>query len=345
VSGRTAIGTPGVRAALAAALLFGLAAPLSSKLLGAIDPWMLAALLYLGSGVGLTILRRAQRAPAARLPRRDVPWLAGAVVSGGVVGPVLLMHGLTGMPASAASLLLNAEVVLTAALAWAVFRENLGPRVGLGMAAVVAGAVVLGWPGQVDMSAALPALAVVGACLAWALDNNLTRRVSLADATWVASVKGLVAGTVNLVLALVVVGARVPAWSDVLAASVLGLASYGVSLSLFVVALRHLGSARTGAYFGVAPFAGAAVAVGMGDPMTGRLLAAGGLMGVGVWLQLSERHDHVHTHGDFVHDHHVADDGHHDPDATGRVGPHHHPTITHSHPHYPDSHHRHRHPQ
>lgn len=348
---RASIANPGVRAALAAAALFGVGTPLARELLGEVSPWLLAALLYLGSGLGLAAYRRLRRSPPVRLPRRDVPWLVGAICAGGVVGPVLLMHGLTGMPASGASLLLNAEGVLTALLAWVVFRENVDRRVALGMLSIVAGALVLTWPGEVRMSAGWPVLAVLGACVAWAIDNNLTRRVSLADATWIASVKGLVAGTVNLGLALVVGPGGLPGWQGVLGAGLLGLVSYGVSLALFVTALRSLGTARAGAYFSVAPFVGAALAVALGDPLTVNLVVAGALMALGVWLHLSERHEHEHTHATLVHEHPVPVDEHHaaapgGPEGQAENNPamqHGHPTTTHSHPHYPDSHHRHSH--
>ena len=182
---------PGVPAALSAALLFSAGTPFAKLLLTTINPWLLAALLYLGSGIGLTIYRWLRRSPAVQLPRGEWPWLAAAIFAGGVVGPVLLMFGLTGMPASGASLLLNAEGVFTALLAWFAFRENFDPRVALGMITIVIGAIVISWPGEAQFSTALPALAVLGACLAWGIDNNLTRRVSLADATWIASIKAL----------------------------------------------------------------------------------------------------------------------------------------------------------
>lgn len=347
---RAAVANPGVRAALGAAALFGVGTPLAHELLGEVSPWLLAALLYLGSGIGLTAFRLLRHAPPVRLPRRDVPWLVGAIGAGGVVGPVLLMYGLTGMPASGASLLLNAEGVLTALLAWVVFRENVDRRVALGMLSIVAGALTLTWPGEVRMAAGWPVLAVLGACLAWAIDNNLTRRVSLTDATWISSVKGLVAGSANLGLALAVGPGGLPAWQGVLAAGLLGLVSYGVSLALFVTALRSLGTARAGAYFSVAPFVGAGVAVALGDPVTVNLVVAGVLMALGVWLHLSERHEHQHTHAVLVHAHPVPVDEHHGgvgvveaPSAGEPANEHAHPTTTHTHPHYPDSHHRHPH--
>ena len=346
---------PGVAASLAAALLFGAAAPLAKLLLVQVSPWLLAALLYLGSGVGLALLRRVRRNLPVRLPAGEWRWLAGAVIAGGIVGPVLLMAGLASMPASQASLLLNGEAVLTALLAWFVFHENVDRRVGLGMAAIVAGGVLLAWP-QEQTGAPQSwrsALLVLGACLAWAIDNNLTRKVSLADASWIAMVKGLAAGTTNLALAFAL-GAHWPALPLVGAAALLGLFSYGLSLVLFVLGLRALGTARTGAYFSVAPFFGAALAVLLlGEPLTWQLVAAALAMAFGVWLHLTERHEHAHAHValDHTHEHaHGTGDEHHDhvhvppvPPGTRHTHAHHHAPMVHAHPHFPDAHHRHEH--
>lgn len=339
----------GVGAALLAAALFGAGTPLAKALMAGIGPWMLAGLLYLGSGLGLLLLRLVRRAPSARLEPGEWPWLAGAVLAGGVLGPVLLMFGLSGMPASGASLLLNAEGVFTALLAGFAFKENFDRRIALGMLAIVAGALVLSWPGQAQFGALWPALAVLGACLAWGVDNNLTRKVSLADASWVAMVKGLVAGTVNLAIAFAL-GAQLPAWPTLAGSAVLGFMSYGISLTLFVVALRHLGTARTGAYFSVAPFFGAALAVLLlGERVTPALLVAGALMALGVWLHLSERHGHAHAHEALEHEHEHEHDLHHDHHAAGAAVPvrhvhrHRHEPMTHTHEHFPDEHHRHSH--
>lgn len=344
---------PGVLASLSAALLFGAGTPLAKLLLAQASPLMLAALLYLGSGLGLALLRRIRGAPAVRMESGEIKWLAGAIAAGGVAGPVLLMMGLAGMPASAASLLLNAEAVFTALLAWFVFRENFDRRVALGMLAIVAGGLVLAWPGRTSWPQWQPALFVTAACLAWAMDNNLTRKVSLADASWLAMVKGLAAGATNLALALSL-GATWPAWPVVAAAGLVGFASYGASLTLFVVGLRELGTARTGAYFSVAPFFGAVVAIVLlGEPVTAPLLAAGVLMAIGVALHLSERHVHRHVHEALEHTHehvHGAGDVHHDhvhqppvEPGTRHSHPHRHEPMVHSHPHYPDAHHRHEH--
>lgn len=340
---------PGIAVALGAALLFGLSTPLAKWLLVAVDPWLLAGLLYLGSGIGLTLYRRFIYAPAVRLSRHEWPWLGGAILAGGVIAPVLLMIGLTGMPASGASLLLNAEGVFTALLAWFVFKENFDRRIALGMLAIVAGALVLSWPGEVHLAGIWPALAVVGACFAWSIDNNLTRKVSLADATWIASMKGLVSGCCNLILAFTL-GAATPALPQLLGAMLVGFLAYGVSLTLFVVALRHLGTARTGAYFSIAPFFGAWLAVLMGEPFTSPLFIAGILMALGTWLHLTERHEHSHTHKALEHNHEHFHDEHHNhehdfPVAEGckHRHPHKHELLDHTHSHFPDVHHQHRH--
>lgn len=343
----------GVAASLSAALLFGAGTPLAKLLLAQASPWLLAALLYLGSGLGLALLRRLRRAPPVRLAHGEAGWLAAAIAAGGVAGPVLLMLGLAGMPASAASLLLNAEAVFTALLAWFVFRENVDRRVALGMLAIVAGGLVLAWPGRMGWPQWQPALYVVAACLAWAIDNNLTRKVALVDASWIAMAKGLAAGATNLVLALAL-GAAWPPLPVVGAAALVGFASYGASLALFVVGLRELGTARTGAYFSVAPFFGAVLAIALlGEAVTAPLLAAGVLMAIGVALHLSERHAHRHVHEPMEHAHehvHGAGDLHHEhvhepavAPGTRHSHPHRHEPMVHDHPHFPDAHHRHGH--
>lgn len=338
---------PGIFAALSAALLFGASTPLSKWLLTGISPWLLAGLLYMGSGLGLTLYRRVSRAPAVHLERRERFWFSGAILSGGVIAPVLLMLGLNGMPASGASLLLNAEGVFTALLAWFAFKENVDRRIALGMGAIVAGALALSWPGEARFSGLWPMLAILGACLAWAIDNNLTRKISLTDASWIASVKGLVSGAVNLLLALLL-GTAIPALPLLAAAMAIGFFSYGVSLALFVVGLRHLGTARTGAYFSVAPFFGALLSLLAGEPLTTPLVIAGGLMALGTWLHLTEHHEHQHSHSELSHDHEHVHDEHHDhahdeavPPGVAHRHPHLHTPLVHTHAHFPDVHHQH----
>jgi drug/metabolite transporter (DMT)-like permease len=342
-----------IAAALGAAALFGASTPVAKALVADVHPVVLAGVLYLGSGLGLLALRaRAWLQPGGTgLARTDWPWLAGAIAFGGVLGPVLLMLGLARTSGASASLLLNLEAVMTALIAWIVFRENADRRIVLGMALIVAGSVALAWPGGASAATSpAGALLVAGACLCWAIDNNLTRRVSGGDATFVAGAKGLVAGAVNLAIGLAL-GGGLPSAGPLGAALVVGLLGYGVSLVLFVIALRGLGTARTGAYFSTAPFIGAAVAIlGFGEATSAAFWLAAALMGAGVWLHLTERHEHVHTHDALEHAHpHVHDAHHrhsHDFAWDGRephAHVHRHAAITHAHPHYPDLHHRHRH--
>jgi len=347
---------PGVPLAMASAVLFGASTPLAKALLGAgVGPWLLAGLLYLGSGLGLAAIRLGRRglgreSGETALARGDWGWMGLVVLAGGVVGPLLLMLGLSTTPASSAALLLNLEGLATMAIAWIVFRENVDRRLLLGAAAILAGAVLISWqggPGGVGAGA----LFVAGACVAWGVDNNLTRKISAADPVQIAMLKGLVAGTVNLGIALAL-RARLPPPDVTLAAGVVGFLGYGVSLVLFVLALRFLGAARTGAYFSTAPFVGAVLAILLfGEPFTMRLLAAAALMAFGLYLHLAERHDHEHAHEPMEHDHAHMHDEHHqhehgpdDPPGEPHAHRHRHGRLAHSHAHYPDLHHRHVHP-
>lgn len=347
----------GILFALAAAALFGASTPLAKLLVGAVSPVMLAGLLYLGSGIGLLGWFGWRRLRAGRhetheaaLGRHDLPWLAGAIFAGGVLGPVLLMLGLARTLAASASLLLNLEGVLTALLAWFVFRENVDRRIALGMALIVAGGVLLSWQGRADFLISLGPLMIVGACFAWAVDNNLTRKISAGDPVQIAGLKGLVAGLTNTAVALAL-GNSIPAAPIVIAAGIVGLLGYGVSLVLFVLALRHLGTARTGAYFSTAPFVGAAVSlVLLRETPEPLFWPAAGLMALGVWLHLTERHEHRHEHETLAHTHRHGHDEHHRHEhdlpcngAEPHTHYHLHKSLVHSHPHYPDIHHRHRH--
>lgn len=344
--------------ALASAALFGASTPAAKVLLGSIHPGVLAGLLYCGAGFGVALLRRmrARRAThagggvEAPLGRRDMPWLAGAILSGGIVGPLLLMVGLSLTEASTASLLLTLEAAATAGLAWFVFGENFDSRIALGMCLLVAGAAILSWSPAPSLENFFGPLAIVGACLAWGLDNNLTRKTSLSDPLQIVELKGFVAGPVNLALAFWA-GAALPAGSVSLVAMGVGFVGYGLSLVLFVLALRHLGAARTGAYFSTAPFLGALAAiVVLGESFSFQFLAAGAAMAIGVWLHVTERHAHKHTHEPTAHSHLHVHDEHHQHVHAGTEPPgephthlHAHARLTHIHPHVPDMHHTHRH--
>ncbi|MDE2318793.1 MAG: DMT family transporter [Rhodospirillales bacterium] len=345
----------GIPLALLSAILFGASTPFAKLLLGAINPWMMAGILYLGAGAGLSVIhvfRIGLRLPAAEAPlrRSDLPWLGLVILAGGLGGPLLLMQGLSHSSATSASLLLNLEGLATMGIAWIIFRENVDRRLLIGAFCILAGAAILSWRGgaSVDLGAVL----ITGACLCWGIDNNLTRKLSSADPVQIAMLKGLVAGTVNVALAFAA-GASLPPLGLLMLAGVVGFLGYGVSLVLFVLALRHLGTARTSAYFSLAPFIGAALAVGvLGEPVAARLLAAGAFMGIGLWLHLTERHAHDHVHDEMEHEHRHRHDEHHQHDHDENMPPgephshrHWHARLVHRHAHYPDLHHRHGHRQ
>jgi drug/metabolite transporter (DMT)-like permease len=339
--------------ALLAAALFGASTPFAKLLIGELSPVLLGGLLYLGSGIGLGIARliRDRGWKPTGLAWSEWPWLLSAIFFGGVLGPIALLFGLAHISGSTASLLLNLEAVLTAVIAWLVFKENADRRVVLGMVTIVAGGMVLSWPvGDTLVSDWTGPLAVAAACLCWAIDNNLTRKVSASDALFIAGSKGLIAGTVNTSLALSF-GAMLPDALTLVCSMTLGLLGYGISLVLFVLALRGLGTARTGAYFSTAPFIGVAVALPLlGESTSPAFWLAAVLMGLGVWLHLTEHHEHKHTHEPLQHVHRHIHDEHHKhqhniiwDEREPHEHLHRHTTVTHKHPHFPDIHHRHTH--
>lgn len=339
--------------AMAAAVLFGASTPLAKMLIGEVSPVLLSGLLYFGSGVGLGLFRilRDKGWHSSGIQASEWPWFAGSIFFGGISAPVALMYGLTMTSGSAASLMLNLESVLTAVLAWVVFKEHADKRIVMGMVAIVAGGVMLSWqPGDVGSSSWMGFGAIALACLCWAIDNNLTRKVSASDAVFIASSKGLLAGIVNCTAALTW-GANVPDIQTTLLAMMVGLLGYGVSLVFFVLALRGLGAARTGAYFSTAPFVGSAVSLVLFRETAGTAFwMACALMAIGVWLHLTEIHEHEHSHEPVAHSHaHTHDEHHRHPhdvavDMTEpHVHLHRHASISHKHPHYPDIHHQHLH--
>jgi drug/metabolite transporter (DMT)-like permease len=340
---------------LIAALLFGLSAPLSKLLLADVDPVVLAGLLYLGAGSCLGILvgvlaALGRRNQETALEWRDTPWLAGAVVVGGVVAPLLLLFGLETTPAATASLLLTLETAATAGIAVALFREAIGRTTWLAIGLVTAGGLLLMLDPRGGWRFSPGCLLVVGACVMWGLDNNLTRHVSLRDPKTIVILKGVGAGTFSLLLA-VALGRRLPSVGLALAALALGAASYGASIALFVRSLRKLGAARTGALFGTAPFLAAGVSLAIfREPPAVTAYAAVPLVLCAAWLLARERHEHSHAHADIVHAHRHTHDAHHDHDDAGDVGvegahahEHRHAELRHTHSHRPDPHHRHPH--
>jgi drug/metabolite transporter (DMT)-like permease len=278
-------------------LLFGLGAVACKALLSDIPPVLLAGILYLGSGLGLGavwLLRpRGSEMAGAPLERPDLLCLSGAILCGGVIGPVLLMLGLSRTSASAASLLLNLETAFTACLAWAIFGERATARLAFGIVLVLFGGAVLSWP---DAGSAAGvhwhgSVLVAAACLAWGFDNNLSQRISGKDPVSIAAIKGLVAGSVNVALAFLV-GARLPAPAILARAGLVGFLSYGVSLVCFILSLRRLGSARTSLYFALAPFFGAAAGIlFLREPISLQLGLGGALMAAAAMFGLQAPSD------------------------------------------------------
>lgn len=336
--------------ALASAALFGAAAPAVKPIAGNLNPILLAGLLYAGSFLGLLVATtvRGQASGEARLRRGDIPTLGGAILTGGVMAPVLLIWGLSGLAASAASLLLAAEAVLTVLVAALLFREPVATRIWVAAALVLAASALLSWTPGLSIPVSLHALAVLAACLLWGLDNNLTSRIASADPYAIAMWKGLAAGGINTAIGVALGPAALGAsW---LAALGIGAIGYGASLVLYVLALRHLGAARTAAHFGTAPFFGAAISIALlGEPLTPALAVAFALAALGTWVALTERHEHEHVHEAIEHDHRHVHDVHHRHAHQGDEGTephshrHRHEPIRHRHAHLPDLHHRHRH--
>jgi drug/metabolite transporter (DMT)-like permease len=342
---------------LLAAALFGASAPLAKLLLDDVQPVMLAALLYLGSGIGLAVLRlvlnlthkTANR--EARIERADLPWLGGAYLAGGVLAPILLLISLERTPAATASLLLNFEAAATTLIAVLVFREAIGKHVMWAIGLITAASILLSWEPN-GWGFSLGALGVAGACFLWGLDNNLTRHISAKDPLSIVMWKGIGAGITSLMIATIL-GQPLPR-VDILAASLLlGFFSYGFSIVLFIRAMRALGAARTSALFAAAPFVGAAIAVLVFREAPHLLFfLALPLMMVGAYQLFQENHEHAHEHPTFEHEHsHTHTCRHHihehgedlDRAEEWHCHRHIHQPMKHAHAHAPDIHHRHEH--
>jgi drug/metabolite transporter (DMT)-like permease len=345
--------------ALLSASLFGASAPLAKLLLADLEPVPLAALLYLGSGIALLTLKGYQRlrkraeVREARLGRADLPWLAGAILAGGVAAPIILLFGLRSTPAATASLLLNFEAVATTLIAALAFGEAVGRRALWAILMITLASILLSLQPNAGWGFSLGAMGVLAACTLWGLDNNLTRNISAKDPLAIVMTKGLVAGTISLILAIVI-GNDLPGWKTIVGALVLGALSYGISLTLFVYAMRGIGAARTSALFATAPLTGVALSsVLLGESMSLTILLSIPLMILGAALLLYEEHRHIHVHEAITHEHaHSHGDAHHGhPHDEGEWAAgshshtHEHQRLVHEHGHTPDTHHRHTHPR
>ena len=342
---------PGVVAAAVSAVLFGVSAPAAKALLSNAEPLVLGAVLYLGAGLAMIAIRPVLPTEAREAPLRksDVPVLLAMTLAGAIVAPVLLLVGLQRVSAVTGSLVLNLEGPLTVGLAVVFFGEQLSVSAAIGALFVMAGAAILGFaPGATMQGDVWGGFAVAGACLGWAIDNNLTQRLSLRDPLAIVQVKGLVGGILALALA-VAVGSAVPPARTIAWGLLLGSLSYGASVVLAVHAMRLIGVARQAALFATAPFVGVVVSVAiLGEAFGLRELVAMILMVAGLGLFLRERHSHRHVHEPITHDHRHVRDEHHqhahgavDPPGEPHAHEHTHPVREHDHPHVPDLHHRH----
>jgi drug/metabolite transporter (DMT)-like permease len=345
--------TAAVVQALVAAVLFGASAPLAKLLLGQIEPVLLAAVLYLGSGIGLLCVRpflprKSHTAqPEAQIARSDLPWLAGAILAGGVAAPIVLLISLKNTPAAPASLLLNFEGVATAVLAVLVFGEEVGRRALWSVALITISSVLLALDPAGGWGLSIGALGIVLACILWGIDNNFTRNVSAKDPLTIVTIKGLAAGTVSLAIAISL-GNQLPAPGIIVRAMLLGCLSYGLSIVLFIRAMRALGAARTSTLFGTSPLVGVILSLVLFRGLPNWLFwIALSLMVIAAWLLLNEKHEHEHFHELLVHEHsHLHDDAHHEHDhgrtlTRSHSHTHRHEESRHAHDHMPDVHHRH----
>ena len=341
--------------ALLAALLFGASAPIAKVLLGDVQPIPLAGLLYLGSGISLLTIKAWQRLQKnheteAGLALPDIKWLAGAVVTGGIAAPIVLLFSLRETPGATAALLLNFEGVATTLFAALIFKESIGRRPGFAILLITLASILLSTNPHQEWGLSIGALGILTACLLWGLDNNLTCNISAKDPLMIVSIKGLVAGSFSLLLG-VALGNQFPDFDIALKAMLLGSLSYGASIVLFIHAMRALGAARTSAFFGTAPLAGMILSfIVLRENFTFLLLIAVPLMVAGAFLLINEEHIHHHIHDETTHEHsHRHDDSHHihEHENVSFAQPHSHlhlhPNVEHGHHHMPDLHHKHLH--
>ncbi len=346
----------GIIFALLAAVLFGASTPFVKAVIGNdLSPIFIAGMLYFSSGVGMSLIlllrcfsaKTHQHAP---ITKADRIWLFLAILCGGIIAPIFMMMGIRLIPATNTSLLLNLEGVFTALLAWFVFKENFDRRIMLGMAAIISGGMLLSLNNISGDSISYGALFIISACFFWGLDNNFTRKIAASDPIIIAAIKGIIAGAVNLGIGYFLIS-KIPGTFDILKISAIGFLGYGLSLVLFIQALSLLGTARTGAYFGIAPFIGALISVIIFyEPVTINLIISAVLMAIGVWIHATEKHIHTHTHEELEHNHKHSHDEHHKHEHNfewdgkePHTHPHKHNKITHSHEHFPDIHHQHSH--
>lgn len=336
--------------ALLAAALYGMSAPFSKMLLSEIHPTLLAGLLYLGAGSGMLVwnsIRKQQtgKAPDAKLTRSDFPYVSGMILLD-VAAPIFLMTGLNQTTAESASLLNNFEIVATCLLASLFFRESIGRRMMVAILLIICASIMLSVENVGNLSLSPGSLLVLAACLCWGLENNCTRMLSLKNPLQIVVVKGFGAGMTAVLLFFLFGG--VFRFNIMMAYSLLlGFVSYGMSIFFYILSQRHLGAARTSAYYAAAPFIGVILSwIFLGETVNGTFAVALVLMLTGTYVAMTEDHQHQHSHEPLTHTHaHNHQDGHHQhSESEGEHShPHSHEAFSHTHEHTPDLHHVHRH--
>lgn len=338
--------------ALIAAILFGASTPFAKILLGNVEPIPLAGLLYLGCGLTLLIFKLFQnnKSKETQLEKSDYLWLMGAIIAGGILAPIVLLFSLQNTSAATASLLLNFEAVATTLIAGVFFKEYIGKSVVIAIVFITLAGIFLSFDFSSAWGISLGALGIILACILWGLDNNFTRNISSKDPVSIVMVKGLAAGCFSIILAFLL-QQSFPAWNIIVYALILGAFSYGLSLLLFITALKDLGASRTSALYGIAPFFGAILSfILVKSDLQITFYFSIPLMVAGAYLILKEQHEHLHHHEVMTHNHkHRHDDGHHNhvhenmSKDLEHSHEHTHEAMEHDHPHTPDIHHRHAH--
>ncbi|MDR1329925.1 MAG: EamA family transporter [Oscillospiraceae bacterium] len=338
--------------AVLAAICYGISAPMAKLLLRGLPPALLAALLYLGAGFGMSIVsllrKKDARAGEARMTRRELPY-AAAMVALDIAAPVLLMFGLLSTSPETASLLNNFEIAATSVVALVLFKEAVGRRMWLAIGAITVASAVLSVENLGTLSFSPGAILVLLACVCWGLENNCTSRLSLKNPVQIVIIKGIGSGLGALLIA-VFAGGRAAGLAYIFAALALGFASYGLSVYFYILAQRKLGAARTSAFYAIAPFLGAGISLAVfREKPALPFVAAFIVMIFGAYLAASEKHEHPHLHAETEHEHrHSHTDGHHshkhEPPVAGEHSHAHiHSSLTHTHEHTPDAHHTHTH--
>jgi len=278
--------------AFAAAALYAASAPASKLLLAEATPVFMASFLYLGAGIGMSLIGLLRKIlknghKETKLDKGDFTYVALMIILD-ILAPILLMVGLGMTTASNASLLNNFEIAATAIIAFIMFGEPVSKRLWKGIAVITAASMLLSLGEAGSLTFSLGSVFVLMAATAWGLENNCTRMLSLKDPLQVVVLKGLGSGIGSLIVA-VALGDSPPELVYMFYAMALGFFSYGMSIWLYVYAQRGLGAARTSSYYAVAPFIGAGISYAVfRDPLSPTFLSALALMMLGSYLAAFE---------------------------------------------------------